>query len=140
VKFRRPAEDNLELNLTPLIDCLLFLIVFFLLSTTFTKSSKLNIALPEAKGEAAAAVPANSIEVSVSATGDYAVNGQVLASKQATSLRSAIEKASEGNHELPFMISADGNSPHQAVVTVMDVAGQMGFQNLSISTRQPEQK
>ena len=58
---------------------------------------------------------------------------------QAT-LRSAIEKASEGNHELPFMISADGNAPHQAVVTVMDVAGQMGFQNLSISTRQPEQK
>ena len=139
MKFRRPAEDNLELNLTPLIDCLLFLIVFFLLSTTFTKSSKLQIALPEAKGEAAAA-PANSLEISVSATGDYAVNGQVLASKQATSLRSAIEKASEGNHELPFMISADGNAPHQAVVTVMDVAGQMGFQNLSISTRQPEQK
>ena len=96
--------------------------------------------MPEAKGEAAATVPANSIEVSVSAAGDYAVNGQVQASKQATSLRSAIEKASEGNHELPFMISADGNAPHQAVVTVMDVAGQMGFQNLSISTRQPEQK
>lgn len=140
MRFRRPAEDNLELNLTPLIDCLLFLIVFFLLSTTFTKSSKLNIALPEAKGEAAAAASSSSIEVSVSSTGDYAVNGLVLASKQATSLRSAIEKASEGNHELPFMISADGSAPHQAVVTVMDVAGQMGFQNLSISTRQPEQK
>lgn len=140
MKFRRPTEDTLELNLTPLIDCLLFLIVFFLLSTTFTKSSKLQIALPEAKGEAAASVPANSIEVSVSAGGEYAVNGQMLASKQATSLRSAIEKASEGNHELPFMISADGTAPHQSVVTVMDVAGQMGFQNLSISTRQPEQK
>lgn len=140
MKFRRRPEDTLELNLTPLIDCLLFMIVFFLLSTTFTKSSKLQIALPEAKGEAATTVPANSIEVSVSAGGEYAVNGLVLASKQATSLRSAIEKASEGNHELPFMLSADGNAPHQAVVTVMDVAGQMGFQNLSISTRQPDQK
>jgi len=136
VKFRRPAPDTLEINLTPLIDCLLFLIIFFMLSTTFTKASKLQISLPEAKGD----VSAQTLEVSVSATGDFAVNGQVLASRQATSLRSAIEKASEGSRDIPFMISADGNTPHQAVVTVMDVAGQMGFQSLSISTRQPEDK
>jgi biopolymer transport protein ExbD len=140
VKFRRPAQDTLEINLTPLIDCLLFLIIFFMLSTTFTKASKLQISLPEAKGDASAPVPTHSIEVSVSASGEYAVNGQVLASKQATSLRSAIEKISAGSHDIPFMISADGNTPHQAVVTVMDVAGQMGFQSLSISTRQPEDK
>lgn len=140
MKFRRPAPEALEINLTPLIDCLLFLIIFFMLSTTFTKASKLQISLPEAKGDAAASAPARSIEVSVSATGDYAVNGQVLASKQATSLRSAIEKASEGNHDIPFLIAADGNTPHQSVVTVMDVAGQMGFASLSISTRQPEDK
>jgi biopolymer transport protein ExbD len=137
VKFRRPAEDPLEINLTPLIDCLLFLIIFFMLSTTFLKPSKLQISLPEAKAEASNA-PARNIEVAVSASGDYAVNGQVLATKQATSLRSAIEKASEGSRDLPFIISADGNAPHQAVVTVMDAAGQMGFQSLSISTRQPE--
>lgn len=140
MKFRRPVQDSLEINLTPLIDCLLFLIIFFMLSTTFTKASKLQIALPEAKGDVSAPVPANSIEVSVSSSGDYAINGQVLASKQAVSLRSAIEKASEGNRDIPFMISADGNTPHQSVVTVMDVAGQMGFQSLSISTRQPESK
>lgn len=140
MKFRRPATDSLDINLTPLIDCLLFLIIFFMLSTTFTKASKLQISLPEAKGDAAATAPTNNIEVSVSASGDYAVNGQVLASKKATSLRSAIEKISEGNRDIPFMISADGNTPHQAVVTVMDVAGQMGFQSLSISTRQPEDK
>lgn len=139
MKFRRASEDTLDLNLVPLIDCLLFLIVFFMLTTTFTKAGKLQISLPEAKAVAAAQVP-QSIEVSVSATGDFAVNGEVLASKQATSLRSAIEKASEGSRELPFLISADGNTPHQAVVTVMDVAGQMGFQSLSISTRQPEDK
>lgn len=137
MKFRRPAEDPLEINLTPLIDCLLFLIIFFMLSTTFLKPSKLDISLPEATGDAAAAT-SRTIEVSISANGSYAVNGQVLASRQSTSLRSAIEKVSEGNHELPFIISADGNAPHQAVVTVMDVAGQMGFQGLSISTRQPE--
>ncbi len=140
MKFRRPVQDSLEINLTPLIDCLLFLIIFFMLSTTFTKASKLQISLPEAKGEAAAPAAAQSIEVSISSTGDYAVNGQVLASKQAVSLRSAIEKASEGSRDIPFLISADGNTPHQAVVTVMDVAGQMGFQSLSISTRQPDDK
>ncbi len=140
MKFRRSAPDSLEINLTPLIDCLLFLIIFFMLSTTFTKASKLQIALPEAQGESAGPMQSVSIEVSVSAGGEYAVNGQLLASKQATSLRSAIEKVSEGNYKLPFMIAADGNAPHQAVVTVMDVAGQMGFQNLSISTRQPEAK
>ncbi len=140
MKFRRPAQDPLEINLTPLIDCLLFLIIFFMLTTTFTKASKLQISLPEAKGDAAAAAPGHNIEVTVSAAGDYAVNGQLLASKQATSLRSAIEKASAGSRDIPFMISADGNTPHQAVVTVMDVAGQMGFQSLSISTRQPDEK
>lgn len=139
MKFRRSAPDPLEINLTPLIDCLLFLIIFFMVSTTFTKASKLQISLPEAKGDATPAQP-NNIEVSVSASGNYAVNGLVLASKQATSLRSAIEKASAGSRDIPFMISADGNTPHQAVVTVMDVAGQMGFQGLSISTRQPEDK
>lgn len=137
MKFRRPAEDPLEINLTPLIDCLLFLIIFFMLSTTFLKPSKLDISLPEATGDAAAA-NARTIEVSISANGSYAVNGQVLASRQSTSLRSAIEKVSEGNQGLPFIIAADGNAPHQAVVTVMDVAGQMGFQGLSISTRRSD--
>ncbi len=140
MKFRRPAQDSLEINLTPLIDCLLFLIIFFLLSTTFLRPSKLQISLPEASGDTSTPVPARSIEVAVSAAGNYAVNGQVLASTQPTSLRSAIEKASAGERELPFMISADSNTPHQAVVTVMDVAGQMGFQSLSISTRQSDRK
>lgn len=139
MKFRRPADDTLDLNLVPLIDCLLFLIVFFMLTTTFTKAGKLQINLPEAKGLAMAEVP-RSIEVSVSEAGEFAVNGEVLASKQPESLRSAIEKVSEGNRNLPFIIAADGNTPHQAVVTIMDVAGQMGFQGLSISTRQPENK
>ena len=139
MKFRRPAQDSLEINLTPLIDCLLFLIVFFLLTTTFLRPSKLQISLPEAKGDNSP-VAARNIVVAVSSTGNYAVNGQVLASTQPTSLRSAIEKASDGSRDLPFIISADSNTPHQAVVTVMDVAGQMGFESLSISTRQSEKK
>lgn len=136
MKFRRRSKtDHLELNLTPLIDCLLFLIIFFLMTTTFTKASKLQIKLPQAKSEAPATAMAKTVEVEISATGDYAINGQQLLNKQAVSLRSAIEKVAEGHRDLPFIIAADGQTPHQSVVTVMDVAGQMGFESLSISTR-----
>lgn len=140
MKFRRPAQDSLELNLTPLIDCLLFIIIFLMMTTTFVKAGKLQISLPEATGDAQVLTPPKTLEVSVSASGDYAINGQTLSSRQATALRSAIEQVSEGNREMAFIISADGTAPHQSVVTVMDVAGQMGFKGLSISTRQPEQK
>lgn len=141
MKFRRrQVEDTLELNLTPLIDCMLFIIIFLMMTTTFVKSGKLQISLPEATGDAQMATAAQAIEVSVSASGDYAVNGQALVSQQATALRSAIELLSEGKRNQTFIIAADSTATHQSVVTVMDIAGQMGFTNLSISTRQPEQK
>jgi len=135
MKFRRPQPENLEINLTPLIDCLLFLIIFLMISTTFNKASKLQIVLPEAKGDVAKPSKAKSIEVGVSASGVYTINGQELAAKDAKQLQSAIEKISDGKRDMPFIIAADGKASHQAVITVMDVAGQMGFVNLSISTR-----
>jgi len=136
VKFRRRAKsDHLEMNLTPLIDCLLFLIIFFMMTTTFTKATKLQIKLPQAKAEAQTPSTAKTVEVEISAGGDYAVNGQQLLNKQPASLRSSIEKVAEGHRDISFIIAADGQTPHQAVVTVMDVAGQMGFESLSISTR-----
>ncbi len=134
MKFRRPVQDPLELNLTPLIDCLLFLIVFFLLSTTFSKSGKLQIQLPQAD----ASVPAGksrAVEVAVDASGHYAVNGKVVAGKDAAALREAILAAASSQRDMPFIISADGTAPHQSVVTVMDLAGQLGFRNLGIGTR-----
>ena len=135
MKFRRPREDSLEINLTPLIDCLLFLIIFLMISTTFNKSGKVQIVLPEAKGEPARTTGGRTIEIGVSQAGNYTVNGQELAVKNAAQLQSAIEKISNGRRDMPFVIAADGKAPHQSVVTVMDVAGQMGFVNLNISTR-----
>ncbi len=135
MRFRRPQPESLEINLTPLIDCLLFLIIFLMISTTFNKASKLQIVLPEAKGDAAKPSKAKSIEIGVSAGGVYTINGLELAAKDAKQLQSAIEKASDGKRDMPFIIAADGKANHQSVITVMDVAGQMGFVNLSISTR-----
>lgn len=134
MKFRRPRPEALELNLTPLIDCLLFLIIFFLLTTTFAKTGKLQIQLPQSSATAAAG-KAKPVEIAIDAGGRYAVNGDVLSSQQAGDLRDAIVAAAGARRDLPFIISADGKAPHQSVVTVMDVAGQLGFRNLGIGTR-----
>ena len=134
MKFKRPAQDPLEINLLPLIDCLLFLIVFFLLTTTFAKTGKLQVQLPQADGTAAAA-QAKPLEVAVDARGHYAVNGQVLAAATPEALRAAIVAAAGDSRDQQFVISADGKAPHQSVVTAMDLAGQLGFRNLGIGTQ-----
>lgn len=134
MKLRRPSQEPLELNLTPLIDCLLFLIIFFMLSTTFAKTGKLQIQLPQADAGASKPV-GKALEVAVDSRGHYAINGQVLASVKAQDLRAAIESAAGAQRDQPFVISADGQAPHQAVVTVMDIAGQLGFRSLGIGTR-----
>jgi biopolymer transport protein ExbD len=132
VKLRRPQPDQLELNLAPLIDCLLFIVIFFLLSTTFAKTGKLQIQLPEADAQVSV-TPSQAIEVAIDASGQFAVNGQVLSSS--ADLSSAVLEAAGENRDLPFIITADGKAPHQAVVTAMNLAGQLGFRNLGIGTQ-----
>ncbi|NNM51493.1 MAG: biopolymer transporter ExbD [Pseudomonadales bacterium] len=139
MKFRRPAQDPLEINLTPLIDCLLFLLIFFMLSTSFTKASRLHLTLPQAHGDATAPAPSQPLIVTVTREGRYAVNGVVVESSDEQALQTAIDKASGGKRDMDFVISADGASPHQTVVTVMDAAGRLGFVNLSISTRSSDE-
>ncbi|MEK6787451.1 MAG: biopolymer transporter ExbD [Pseudomonadota bacterium] len=135
MKLRRPSQEPLELNLTPMIDCLLFLIIFFMLSTTFAKTGKLQIQLPQADAAGASKPVVKALEVAIDSRGHYAINGQVLASAKAEDLRAAIEAVAGTQRDQPFVISADGQAPHQAVVTVMDVAGQLGFRSLGIGTR-----
>ncbi|MGI1678109.1 MAG: biopolymer transporter ExbD [Cellvibrionaceae bacterium] len=136
MKFHRQNRKEEEVNLTPLIDVVFLLLIFFMVSTTFTKETHLDINLPEASGEP---VPdkKEQIDVLINADGSYAVNGQSLANKKLMTLRSAIEKVSDGDNELPLIITADANTPHQAVVTAMDAAGQLGFAKLSITTKSP---
>lgn len=133
MKFKRAAQDNLELNLTPLIDCLLFLIIFFLLSTTFTKTGKLQIQLPQAN--AAAPSVSKAIDIAVDTQGHYAVNGEPVTDTSEAALRTALLAKVGSKRDMPLVISADGLAPHQAVVTVMDLAAQLGFHQLGIGTR-----
>ncbi len=136
MKFRKPQVEEISINLTPMIDCLLFLVVFLLISTSFNKYSRLNLVLPQATGVPDVHRP-RKVEVGVDQSGAYMVNGKSLASNSEDDLRAAIETASQGDHSRPLVIAADGRASHQSVVKVMDVSGKLGFININISTRMP---
>ena len=136
MQFRRQKREEDSINLTPLIDVVFLLLIFFMVSTTFTKETHLKIDLPEAMGDIQQDVPEH-IEVLIDAQGNYSVNGQPLVNNQGTTLKAAIDEVGGGNTDRPFIITADANTTHKAVVTAMDVAGQLGYVNLSITTQNP---
>jgi len=136
VNFRAHRREEVSVNLTPLIDVVFLLLIFFMVSTTFTKASQLTIDLPEATGNPAEST-GEKIEILIDEAGHYRVNGNPLIDTNFRTLQSAIYKVSAGDKSLPLIISADAQASHQSVVRAMDAAGQMGFVHLSISTRQP---
>jgi len=125
-----------EINLIPFLDVLIFLLVYFMVSTTFTRESHLSIDLPEAEGKRLEAA-ADQIEILVDESGNYRVNGEALVDNRMRTLQAAIYKISAGDTTMPMIISADAQAAHKDVVQAMDAAGQMGFVHLSIATRQP---
>lgn len=135
MRFARRARQEVDINLTPLIDVVFLLLIFFMVSTTFTKETHLSIDLPEASSSSSRSADLQ-IEVSISKNGDYGINGVALINNEAATLRAAIEKVSEGDSAIPMIITADSSTPHQGVVTALDVAGQLGFSQLSITTTQ----
>jgi biopolymer transport protein ExbD len=136
LKFRRQQHEEVGINLTPLIDIVFLLLIFFMVSTTFTRETQLSIDLPEAKGKPRE-VAEKQIEILVDESGQYRVNGQALVDARMRTLQAAIYKASTGDTTLPMIITADAQATHESVVQAMDAAGQMGFVHLSITTRQP---
>ncbi len=134
MQFRRQRGEEVHVNLTPLIDVVFLLLIFFMVSTTFQKESHISLNLPEADGETVAA-EIKQIEIVISAQGEYAVNNKSLANNQPDTLRRAIKEMAAGENDLPVIISADAVAPHQAVITAMEAAGKLGFTRLSITTR-----
>ena len=139
MQFKRQVTEEISVNLTPLIDVVFLLLIFFMVSTTFTKETHLSLDLPEADGEPAPQ-PVKSIEVIIDSNGQYAVNGRSIVNNQIDTIIAALEEVSGGNKELPLIITADASTPHQAVVTAMDAAGQAGFAALSLTTKKPAEK
>jgi len=123
-----------EVNLTSLIDVVLLLLIFFMVSTSFVKQSQITISLPQADSAAVVEEVPDQIDIMITETGSFLVNGRELINSRVETIRNALQKVSGGNSNLPLTISADANAKHQDVVTAMDVAGRLGFTRISIAT------
>jgi biopolymer transport protein ExbD len=137
MKFRRRPRNDIAIELIPLVDVVLVLLLFFMVSTTFVRQSELKVELPEASPNPQQ-VDATVVEVAISADGEYAVNGRLLVDNQLPTLMRALREAVGGDTNKHLVINADSDARHQAVVRAMDAAGQLGLIHLSITTRSPD--
>ncbi|MDQ7984576.1 biopolymer transporter ExbD [Pseudomonas sp. G34] len=135
MKFRRRQREQVEINLASLIDVVFILLLFFVVTTTFTRETRMQVDLPEA---ASGTPPEQSelklLEVVISPDGAFSLNGQALVKSDLDTLMAALQKESGGDNSLPLTISADAKTSHQSVVTAMDAAGKLGFAHLRITT------
>ena len=135
MKFWRKPRENVEINLASLIDVVFILLLFFVVTTTFTRETQLKVDLPEAaSGTPPEQTELKQVEVLIGADGAYSVNGKALLESNLSNLMAALQKESDGDNSLPLILSADGKTPHQAVITAMDAAGKLGFSHLRITT------
>lgn len=126
-------QEPLDVNITPLIDVVFLLLIFFMVSTTFDKQAQLKVKLPEAS-PSSEQVKTESIVLAIDAKGQYYINDKQLVNTTIKTLKQALVKTMNDNKEIPVILKADAKTPHQAVVTAMDAAAQVGLTRLSIAT------
>ena len=138
MKFKRAISEELAINMTPLIDVVFLLLIFFMVTTTFSRETRLLVNLPEANAEAAESDP-GQIEILVARDGSFSINGRGLVNARIETLVQGLELESGGDHSLPILLIADAEATHQSVVTAMDGIGQSGFTRLNIATQRLQQ-
>ncbi len=137
MNFRSSRSEEPDINLTPLIDVVFLLLIFFMVSTTFKRESQLNIDLPRASAQPVDTSD-HPLEITIDAEGRIFVNRQGLVNNQLATLMKAMQQAVGDRTDMPLIISADGKTPHQAVVTAMDAARKLGITHLSLATQHNE--
>jgi biopolymer transport protein ExbD len=137
MKLQSRSREEPEINVISLVDVLLVLVLFFMVSTTFIRETEISLRLPEASVDAAAATPREALEITITQNGGYLVNGRELVNSERRTLRAAIERLAGEDRDRPVSIRADALATHQAVITAMDVAGQLGFVEINIATVMP---
>ncbi len=130
-------EDNIELNLTPLIDVVFLLLIFFMVSTTFEKQAKLKLQLPDSSAQAEVQ-DQKSVTIGIDAKGHYYINDRQVVNTSLETLKIALKKVTDGKTDMIVTLRADAKTPHQSVVTAMDAASQLGLVKLSIATLQSQ--
>lgn len=137
MNLKPSRRDDVDINVTSLIDVVLLLLIFFMVSTTFTREAQLQVSLPEASSEPTEKQPQKALEITINVNGDFFLNDQQVLNPKPETLRRAIVQTIGTRRDLPVMVRADARSPVQSVVTAMDVTGQLGLTQLSLATSQP---
>ncbi len=126
-------EESVEVNLTPLIDVVFLLLIFFMVSTTFDRHARLKVSLPESSARASQQ-QVEPLVLSIDASGNYFINDRQVINKQLDTLKAALKKTIGDDLDIALVLRADANTPHQSVVRAMDAASQLGLTKLSIAT------
>lgn len=139
MNFHRRKRPPLEISITPMIDVVFLLLIFFMVTTTFNRQTELKINLPQANGVDVQEREKN-ITLVIDADGMYFLsddNGKLhqLINQKLSTLRKALEQAAGNTRRIPFIISADGKAPHQAVISALDVASELGFKRITFATK-----
>ncbi|MFQ5488362.1 MAG: ExbD/TolR family protein [Gammaproteobacteria bacterium] len=135
MKFRQTIQQDPDINLTPLIDVVFLLLIFFMVSTTFTRESEITVDLPEATATQQEQEE-QPLEITIDAQGRFYVNQKLVVNKQLDTLIRALRKVIGDGPPPPLVINADAQTPHQYVVTAMDAARHVGIERLSLATKQ----
>jgi biopolymer transport protein ExbD len=138
MQTRRPKDDP-EINLISLIDISLLLVIFFMLSATFSQEGRLKIELPQTSLTPTGRQKSDPIVITVSQAGSYRVNDRELVNSSPETLRAAIQEIAGADRAKPVTVRADGRATHQSVVSAMDVLGKLGFVRINIATVQESQ-
>ena len=144
MNFQRRKKEKLEISITSMIDVVFLLLIFFMVTTTFQHHTQVKINLPEANGAEADELSKN-ITMTIDTKGDYYLadaegESRKLPDQRRQTLARELNKLAGQAKNNPFIINADGRTPHQSVMTVLDVAGQVGFKHITFAAQEPQQK
>jgi biopolymer transport protein ExbD len=144
MNFRRKKREKLDITLISMIDVLFVLLLFFMVSTTFNNHTQIKVTLPEANG-APAEQSAKMVTLMIDADGAYSLADdggvpQKLADQQLETLKQALQKLAVQAKEVPFIINADGKTPHQSVITALEAASEAGFSHITFAAEHTKSK
>ncbi|MCG7870822.1 MAG: biopolymer transporter ExbD [Candidatus Thiodiazotropha lotti] len=136
MNFRTKAQKSPEVDITPLIDVVFLLLIFFMVSTTFEHESQILIELPEATGEEIQREK-QQLDITINIAGTFFVDQREVVNTEMETLKMAISKAIGDRGNIPVIINADARTPHQSVMTAMDAASQLGLTKMTFSAHKP---
>lgn len=131
MKFRRQKIEDININLTPLIDVVFLLLIFFMVSTTFKQTTDLTIDLPSAANGAPSIATQDPVEVTITRDGQFVINGQSLINERIDTLVQGLRETFNDNYDRPLIITADAHASYDMVMKVYDAAAQLGITKLA---------